>query len=304
VSPSRRSGLALLVGAALSWGAGIVVTKVALAQLAPLDLLGFELAVGAASIGGLRIATRGFRGLSGWRGPALLGLLEPTLTFALGDFGLARTGAADGAVLAASESLFAVLLAWIVLRERFGRRIGVAIAVGFAGSVLVGLGEAGRGPSLLGGLLILAASATAGAYSVMARSINREDTNALTVTAIQLSTSTLVAAPFVLGAFLTHRSRIDDADGAHLLAAVATGLLSTAIPFVLYNRAIAHVDVPSASLVLNLIPVVGVMLAIVFLAERPGWAQLAGGSIIVLAALTVETQDSDELSGEGLARGC
>jgi hypothetical protein len=46
-------------------------------------------------------------------GYARLGLVEPALTFALFDFGIDRTGAAEAAV----QSIFAVALSWLLLRR-------------------------------------------------------------------------------------------------------------------------------------------------------------------------------------------
>src|SRR5690349_9307954 len=92
-----QTGVLLMGLAALSWGLGVVMTKVALEQLTPLDVLGTELLVGAAVVVAALLA-RGGGTTVGWRSFALLGLLEPGLSYALGDFGLQRTGAADGAL--------------------------------------------------------------------------------------------------------------------------------------------------------------------------------------------------------------
>ena len=134
----------------------------ALRELAPLDLLGVELFSSAIA---MACSARGARSTV----PAtqlaecsrVLGVLEPGLSFGLFDFGLSRTGAADGALLIASQSLFGVLLARVLLGERVSAVTRAAVAVGFAGSALVGLAETGHGTSLLGDLLVLAASAAA-----------------------------------------------------------------------------------------------------------------------------------------------
>src|SRR4051812_36299652 len=101
----RQPAVALMAAAALSWGAGTVMTKVTLQQLSPLDLLGVELVIGTVAIWAVLLLRGGPRGFARWRSFAVLGVLEPALSFALFDFGLDRTGAADGAILLASESL-------------------------------------------------------------------------------------------------------------------------------------------------------------------------------------------------------
>jgi drug/metabolite transporter (DMT)-like permease len=285
--------------AASSWGLGIVMTKITLDQLTPLDVLGIELVVGAAVIwgvlllrGGVPLLRGGAGAFSGWRGFAVLGFLEPGLSYGLGDFGLDRTGAADAALLTASESLFAVMLARMVLSERLSPRLAVAVGVGFGGSILVGIGAVGGGrTTVLGDLLVLASAAAAAAYSVAARRVaSGGATDAVTVTAVQLAVAALATVPLVAIAAADGGSHLAVADSAHLLAAVATGLLTTALPFLLYNVAIRDVEVAEGALILNLVPAIATGLAVVLLGERLGWLQVVGGAAVILAALGAESR--------------
>src|SRR4051794_18943884 len=159
---SHRRAAALMTLAACSWGLGIVMTKITLEQLAPLDVLGIELVVGATVVWGALLLRGAAGAFCGWRAFALLGLLEPGLSYALGDFGLDQTGVTDAALLLASESLFAVMLARMVLSERLSPRAAVAVGVGFGGSIFVALGATGGGhTTLLGDLLVLGSAAAA-----------------------------------------------------------------------------------------------------------------------------------------------
>ena len=196
--PVTRAGpLSLTVIAATSWAAATVLTKVALRELAPLDLLGIELFSSAIAMVCL-LAARGRPLLPrNWPVFAALGMLEPGLSFGLFDFGLSRTGAADGALLIASQSLFGVLLARILLGERVSPMTRAAVAVGFAGSALVGLAETGHGTSLIGDLLVLAASAAAASNGVGIRRISAEADN-LAATTTQLVAAALLVAPVIV----------------------------------------------------------------------------------------------------------
>jgi len=283
--PRHFPATGLLAAAALSWGLSTVLSKLALRQLAPLDVLGIELVIGTAFVWLVLLARGGPASLRQWKRFALLGLLEPGLGFVLADYGLARTGASQGALLLACESLFAIVLAWIVLGERVRGRIGIAVAVGFAGSLLVGLEPGGGINSVLGHGLVLASSAAAGASAVMARRVASDDgADPVTVTAVQLLTATVVAAPLIAVGAATGHSHLASADGPPLLAAVATGAAGSALPFLLYKLAIRDTTVTPAALILNLIPVFGAGLAIAILSERPSVPELAGGALVVLAA--------------------
>jgi drug/metabolite transporter (DMT)-like permease len=300
IRPGVRRPVGLIAAAAVSWGLGVVMTKVALDQLEPLDVLGVELVVGAAAVwGALLIRGSGGAGaFTDWRAFALLGLLEPGLSFALGDFGLDKTGAADGALLIASETLFVVVLARLVLTERLTQRTGFAVAAGALGSAAIGLGAVGDGQTtLLGDLLVLGGTAAAAAYSVLARRVARDtEPDGLTVTAVQLLVAATVCLPLVLLGAASGHSHFADADAAHLLAGVATGLLTTGIPFLLYNIAIRDVDAAPAAVVLNLVPIIAAVLATVLLDERLGALQILGGVAVIAAALTVDVADPDECS--------
>ena len=285
----RRSAAGLLAAAALSWGFAIVLTKITLEQLAPLDVLFVELVIGALAMWLVLLRRGGPGALTRWRAFACLGLLEPGLSFVAGDFGLNLTGAADGALLLASESLFAIALAWMLLGERLGPLAVATVWIGFAGSVLIGVAPGSGDASILGDGLVLIGSAAAGLYSVAARRIAADgEADALTVTAVQLLTAAVVSVPlFVAGAAAGH-SRLGHADAGHLLAAVATGVASSALPFLLYNAAIRDVQVTAAALIQNLTPVFGVALAVVLIGERLGALQLAGGALVLVAALAAE----------------
>jgi drug/metabolite transporter (DMT)-like permease len=287
---TRAAPLLLTVIAATSWAAATVLTKVALRELAPLDLLGVELFSSAVAMVGL-LAARGRPLLPrNWRVFAGLGVLEPGLSFGLFDFGLSHTGAADGALLIASQSLFGVLLARVLLGEHVSPVTRAAVAVGFAGSALVGLAETGHGASLIGDLLVLAASAAAATNGVGVRRVSGEADN-LAATTTQLVAAALFAAPVVLVAGIGRKTGLAGVDSAHVLAAVATGLLGGAVPFLAFNRAIRDLTVAHAGLILNLIPVLAAGGAVVALGERLRWPEIVGGMLVVGAAAAAAARD-------------
>jgi drug/metabolite transporter (DMT)-like permease len=290
--------LFLMVAAALSWALATVLTKVVLHELTALDLLGVELSSSAAIAATLVLVRRRPLHLRRVGIFAPLGALQPALSFALFDFGLTRTGAADGAILIASESLFGIVLARILLRERVAAKVTAAVVIGFLGSALVGVGEAGDRMTVIGDLLVLAASAAAALYGVGSRRFSGAGDN-LTATAVQLVTAALLALPLVAGEGLAGTSRLSGADGRHLLGAVAVGVLGGVLPFLAFNAAIRDISVAGAGLVSNLIPVATIALAVGFLGEHLRWPEILGGTLVVLAAVAAGG-GGDERCGEAL----
>ena len=181
---SRTLPLLLAVTAATSWAAATLRRRSRCGGLEPLDVLGLELLSSAIAMLCLTAAARRPLLPPNWGAFAALGVIEPGLAFGLVDFGFARTGAADGAILIASQSLFGVVLARLLLAERVPRPVGAAVAVGFAGSALVGLAESGHGASILGDLLVVGAWAAAAVNGVGVRRLARDaDTLSATTSA-------------------------------------------------------------------------------------------------------------------------
>jgi drug/metabolite transporter (DMT)-like permease len=280
-----------------------VLTKVSLQQLAPLDLFGIELTAAAVLMwGGLLL--RGLPSLpAGWPTFAVLGAVEPALAFALFNLGLSRTGAADGAILLATESLFTALLGRLVLGERINGRTAAAVPLGFAGAVLVALGPTGYAGSALGDALVLGGAASAAVYNVGARKF-AQGIGSIEATAVQLLAAAAVSVPFVLGGAAAGHSHLGHVDAAHGLAAVATGALGIAVPFMLFNAAIGQMQVSRAAVLLNLIPVFGVTLAVLLLGERLGLPQLIGTVVVLLAAVGARESDGADLASTGPEPSC
>ena len=78
-----------------------------------------------------------------------------------------------------------------------------------------------------------------------------------------------------------------------MVGAVATGLLGSAIPFLLYNTAIRDLQASVSAIILNLVPVFGAGLAVVLLGSILSVMQLFGTAVI-LASLFVVGRGVDE----------
>jgi drug/metabolite transporter (DMT)-like permease len=154
---------------------------------------------------------------------------------------------------------------------------------------VVGASGAGHGGSVLGDVLVLASSAAGALYAVGARRLRTvAGTDPVSLTARQLLVAAIACAPVLAVAALAGHSMLGHADAPHLLAAIATGLLGSAIPFLLYNTAIRDLNVSVTAVILNLTPVFGAGLALVLLGSGLSPLQLVGAAAIVIAAFGVE----------------
>jgi drug/metabolite transporter (DMT)-like permease len=276
-----RLSFAALVTASLFWGTAVSATKYALGGFGPITLLAISLVAGTAVLWTI-VILRGHRLPLPWRQAMLLGLLEPALAYAGDMTGLARTSAANGALLSGLESVFIVLLAAVFLRERITGRIAVALALALAGVVILeGTGSfAGAG---FGDLLVLAGVLSAAAYTIVARGMG-EGSDPLTVTACQFTAATILILPVVALVWAMHVETTPSHVAARFwFAAIFVGVIGYAASFLLYNYAIGRVRAAPASIIVNLIPVFGLASAVFWLGDPLTAARVLGAVLIGLS---------------------
>ena len=142
---AKRAHVAL-VAAAACWGLTNVAAKSALDAFPAMTLLVIELASATGALW-VVLLVRGHRRPDRMGRFALLGLLEPCLTYAAVDLGLVYTSASDASLLAGAETVFVVVIAVVFLRQRLGRGSMLAVLVATCGVVAL----SGSVPSLAAG---------------------------------------------------------------------------------------------------------------------------------------------------------
>jgi drug/metabolite transporter (DMT)-like permease len=290
------SAYAAAVGMTVAFGLSFVATKYALRGFEPLllALLRFVLA------GGILWVVWRFR-----RGPqrvsrgelgrlAVLGFVSLTVYFSFENLGIARTSASEAAILIATIPLFVVILNTFTLREHNTARQWAGIALSFAGIaalVLLG-GSAAAAGSLAGNLLVLAASLSAGVYSILARRL-LVSRPALFVTTFQNLFGALFMLPLALAeaTLVGVRYPTPRATGGLLFLTVVCSITA----YLLLNYAFRFIPASKVAVFINLTPIVAVASAYVLLGERftPGQAAAA---VVVVAGVWLTN------SGGGAAR--
>ena len=258
-----RSPTAALLTAAGLWGMAVTGTKYALGGFDPITLLSIELMAGAGVLWAA-LLIRGYRPPESWWLPALLGLLEPALAY-LGDtFGLSLTSAVHGAVINGLESGLVVVLAATLLRETITRPAIVAVVAALAG--LAVLAGAGAGHSTAAGDLLLAGGVLSASLYTIAAKRFKDGSDALSLTAWQFTVATLLSVLVTTTRWSAGAGTVPAAPRFWLIA-VLVGTAGFGASFLLFNMVIVDVDAGRAAIVLNLIPVVGVVSAVIFLRE-------------------------------------
>lgn len=272
----RAGGPLLMVASAATWAGGLVLTKLALdvTGAAPGSVLVVQL---VASVGALAAACAVTgAGLTGaWR-HGWVGLLEPGIAYQFALAGLALTSAANASVLGSLEPVMVPLIAWALLRQRPRPRLLVVIAGATVGSVLVSFSADGSSGSWVGDGLVVASVAAAALYVVVA---SKQVTTVAPLPAAL--TQQVWALGFVIACQVVLAGPLLSATPGQLVLIAAAGILNYALPFWLYLTALTRMPVARAATYLTLIPVFGVLGAVLLLGERLTWLDLVGGALVV-----------------------
>ena len=187
VSPSFRH-VVLLVAATACWGCGTVLSKQVLDRgVAPLTLLAVELT--ASSL--LLLLAIGLVGGRVTASPAMLklavlGFLNPGLSYALGLLGLVSITASMSVLLWATEPILIMLLAVLVLRERTAPATAAAVTAALVGVLLV-IYRPGASGDAIGVALTVAAVAACALYAVLTRRLLLDDSSLAVVLVQQVA---------------------------------------------------------------------------------------------------------------------
>lgn len=281
--PSRppTSAYAAALGMTVAFGLSFVATKYALRGFEPLlvALLRFTLAGALLWViwwlrPGRERATR-----ADLRRLALLGFVSLTVYFSFENLGIARTSASAAAILIGAIPVFTVVLNHFTLREPTGARQWLGIGLSFTGIIaLVLTAGSVSGGSLLGDLLVLAASLSAAAYGLLARR-TMVGRSALYVTTWQNLFGALFMAPLAAleAAIAGVRQPTAPAVGGVLFLT----LVCSVSAFLLLNYAFRFLSAGRVSVFINLTPVVAVAAAYVLLGERFTAGQALAAAVVV-----------------------
>ena len=297
----RPGGVGAGLIAVCLWGLAPVATRALVSQLAPLALLTVRQLLAASVL--LPWAVPVMRRIAARDMPwfvaaGLLGMIGYNLPVTVG---LQWLPASSAGLLLATEPVWVLVLSYVFLGERAGRRVLIGSGVALAGVAVIAGPSAwssGYGMRAVAGaaLVLLATMAFAG-YTIVLRPLS-EEYGPVPATAV----STVIGAvPYLAFVGPLWPSRLSQPAWAELLF-LALG--STVAGMLLWNQAIVRGGSARISRLLYLEPVVSVLGAMVFLGERATAAVLIGG-VLVLTGVLIAAAGPRRSAGRrpGLVRG-
>jgi len=302
---SRRYDLLLLVAANSIWGATDVAAKYALVEMSPAAVAWTRFSIALLAFAPVMYKRRSEipRSLSGLWPFMALGFCGFFGNFVLHYYGLELSTASHATALRISEALAIVLLSYLILGERIGRRAILGLVLGGVGVVMVldlnfrDLSFFGSG-YLLGDLFIMAGIFVEGLYTIIGKRV-LVNTRPLTATALACFFGWLMLTVF-FGPSVAGEIVATPPGARALIACAYLGLLASALGYWIWYTVLRRRASHRVGITIMVQPMVGIPLAALALGERMGWVFFAGAAMIAIGVYFAFGKDSPE-SDSGFA---
>jgi drug/metabolite transporter (DMT)-like permease len=266
------------------WGVNFSVIKIALREFDPLAFNAIRFVLASLTLFVfLRLSGAvPFPARRHWGRVIFLGFLANIVYQLLFIYGVQATLAGNAGLVLATTPVWTLILASVLGREHHGFPVWGGVLATLGGMVLVvlgGDGGAGLGEGLLmGDLMLVLAAITWAAYTVGTQALTREY-GALAVTSWTLWVGTIglvaLGGPSLWSLDLPAISRIG------WMGVVYSGVLAIAVAYLIWNYGLEHIGGPRTAAFSNLVPVVALITAALWLGEDPGPTQVVGAIIII-----------------------
>lgn len=273
------------------WGTGVVVTKIAVEETAPVLMATLRFGIAAAVFVPYSIRKGGLKPLL--QAPlALSSFIGITLYYLLFNYGMLYTSASTAGLLQGIMPLYTMLLAWVFLKEKvtIPKVAGIVCSfIGVAFLVLFYDDHAGGSAPLLGNILIILSDLCFTIYLLTGKVILRK-TPQHVVTAGNMFYGFIFLIPFALFEFLYYG--YEPVSPKCWLLIAYLGIVSGGVATSMWNYGLPRLASTEAGLFANLCPVVAVLTAVCVLGEPFSPALVAGGIMILGGVYLASRQES------------
>ena len=280
--PAGRLSRLLFLG--VVWGGAFLAFRIAAPEVGPVWAAEIRILIGAAIL----VAVAGRRtwvvARQDLRAFAVVGATFSAIPFTLLSIAALTLPTGLGAVLNATTPLFTATLGVLFLGQRLSRRLTAALAAGFAGVAIV-VGWSPLEPSLETGLAVVAVLGAAMSYALAGTFARRRLPH---IGGLEIATGQLVAGGLLLAPVAVLSGPPGTPSPAGIIALLAVGILSTAIPWPVFHRLLAATTPTTASTVTFIVPAFAMVWGAIVLGEPVGPNLLVGfAAILVSLALVV-----------------
>jgi drug/metabolite transporter (DMT)-like permease len=216
-----------------------------------------------------------------------MALIGVVLYYAVFNYSLVYTSAAQGALVQSCIPAMTALVAVVWLREHASALRWTGIALSMVGVLIVFSGSAAQSgnASLLGNVLMFVSSVLWGVYTSMAKRVATYD--AIQVTAGIIGAGAVMLLP--LAGFEIAAAGMPKVDVQGWLGMVYLGVGASGVAYMMYSAALKHLDASEAGVYTNLIPIVGVITGVV-LGEPLSLRAIIGGAVVLVGVWMTSRQ--------------
>ena len=273
------------------WGTGFYFGKIVLADMGVGHMVFYRFAF--ACVGLLPFALRHRPRLNRreWRLLLIAAFFGIPVQYLVQFYGLSLTTVSHASLMVGSMPVLLGAAATLFTGERLDRVGWLALVSSTIGVVLIVLSRhqsaGGKGPSLVGDLLVLAALLVSLFWILMNKRLMERHPPAV-ITVYGVYSGALMMAVWVL--WQDGLPPVHGVPVAAWLASAASGLFCTAGAILLWNWGIHHVPASRAAVFLNIEPLLGSFLGVKLLGDRLGPSAWVGGVLIVAAAIMLTSR--------------
>lgn len=286
---SNLTALSSVVLAAFVLSSSYTLTKITLTDVPPLTIGLIRFSIASVVLGvWVRLIRRHARpSMADVRRLMVGGLLGITLYFAIENTGVNLATASDAALLVAAYPALTALLELIVYRKRTGAQGLLGIGLAIAGVILVVGYAPTSGPNrLIGDVLLVVSGIVWALYNFATRGVVTRHPTPV----VLYYQSVAGAIGFLPLALAEHNRWHAFAHPAATISSLAgLTVLCSIIGLGLYAKGLQRLSPSTAVNLLNLVPLFGLVIAVVALGEAVTPLQIIGG-VVVIAGVTVTSR--------------
>jgi len=267
--------LILTISVPLLWGIGFVITKPGMEQFPPMLINGLRWSLtGLILVWWFPIPKKFLKQL------LIISFVGCTVQYSLTFSGLNIIDASSAVLFVQCEVPFGVLIAFIFLKERPSKKNIFGIFIAFIGLIILS-GAPNLQGKYLGVILVLSGAFTWSLGQVIAKPVS-ENLNGIILTAwlgILAGPQLLIASQLIEGNVI---SNIMSADYKAWLIVLYLGILMNALGYSLWFYVLGRYPINTVLPAMLLLPITGVLAAVVLLGEKPDFKVLIGGVVILI----------------------
>jgi drug/metabolite transporter (DMT)-like permease len=211
-------------------------------------------------------------------------------------WGISKSLASNGAILNLLIPVISAVLASLMLKERITLLRVTSLLIGLMGVVLMSVSDwkqasFGDMRFLAGNAMILGGCLGSSFYNVYCKGLMQRFSE-IEILIFSYITASIASLPLLIWVEPFSFRAFQQFDWRSWAAFAFLALFMYGASMLLFFKALQHLDVTTASASLYLVPVFGVILAVVLLGERLNAFAVAGAAVVLAATLLIMKYDS------------